>query len=290
MRCGRGLGPVDRRPFPSEISIADQTTEYLWVQLVVEQDPEDDEVVTIRRWFPESGHERSPSREQLEAFGWRYLKATRGTSMMEGAHSPVRTLLAAADLGENEDGLKTLLKEFNDELAGNESVGQLLSRVASHLSRAMPRAVTKDDFAVRSVTDPSSDVLQDVTIFSQPRHGPGFVDRAVGRGPPTHVHDAIRPRRRNGKRTCDRRAGDPPPSDQPAHGGGSPKRRRQPEDHRHSFAVHPASIRASGGDSRRSPRRVSPGQRRKAVESREVAGALVVAAAPGGAYSSNSWS
>ncbi|KOS57582.1 ATP-dependent nuclease [Rhodococcus rhodochrous] len=156
----------NRRPFPSEISIArDQVGEYLWVQMIVELDPEDDEAMTIRRWFPESGHERAPSREQLEAFGWRYLKATRGTSMMEGPHSPVRTLLAAADLGANEDGLKTLLKQFNEEIAGNESVGDLLGRVAGHLSRSMPRSVTKDDFSVRSVTDPSSDVLQDVTIF-----------------------------------------------------------------------------------------------------------------------------
>jgi hypothetical protein len=30
-----------------------------------------------------------------EAFGWRYLKATRGASMMEGPHSPARTLLSA---------------------------------------------------------------------------------------------------------------------------------------------------------------------------------------------------
>ena len=156
----------NRRPFPSEISIGeDQTSEYLWVQLVVEADPEDDEAVTVRRRFPESGHERAPSREQLEAFGWRFLKATRGSSMMEGAHSPVRTLLAAADLGTNEDGLKTILKNFNEELAGNESVGELLGRVAGHLNRAMPRAVAKEDFSVRSVTDPSSDVLQDVTIF-----------------------------------------------------------------------------------------------------------------------------
>jgi putative ATP-dependent endonuclease of OLD family len=157
---------VSRRPFPSEISIGqDQTTEYLWVQMVVEQDPEDDEAVSVRRWFPESGHERAPTREQLEAFGWRYLKATRGASMMEGAHSPVRTLLASANLGENEDGLRTLLDQFNEKLAGNESVADLLGRVASHLSRAMPRAVAKEDFVVRSVTDPSSDVLQDVTMF-----------------------------------------------------------------------------------------------------------------------------
>lgn len=85
--------------------------------------------------------------------------------MMEGLHSPVRTLLAAADLGTNEDGLKAILNQFNEELAGNESVGELLERVAGHLSRAMPRAVAKEDFSVRSVTDPSDDVLQDVSIF-----------------------------------------------------------------------------------------------------------------------------
>ncbi|MGV9482197.1 ATP-dependent nuclease [Gordonia aichiensis] len=161
-----GFTDENRRVFPSEISIAeDQVGEYLWVQMVIELDPEDEEAVSIRRWFPESGHERAPSREQLEAFGWRFLKATRGASMMEGAHSPVRTLLAAADLGANEDGLKAILGKFNEKLAGNESVGDLLGRVASHLSRSMPRNVTKDDFSVRSVTDPSSDVLQDVTIF-----------------------------------------------------------------------------------------------------------------------------
>ena len=161
-----GFTVENRRPFPSEISIAeDQTGEWLWVQMIVELDPEDDEAVTVRRWFPESGHERAPSREQLEQFGWRYLKATRGAALIEGAHSPVRMLLAAADLGPSEDGLKDLLDRFNEKLADNESVGQLLGRVASHLSRSMPRAVTKDDFSIRSVTDPSSDVLQDVTMF-----------------------------------------------------------------------------------------------------------------------------
>ncbi|MFC7458749.1 ATP-dependent endonuclease [Brachybacterium sp. GCM10030267] len=156
----------DRRPFPAEISIGeDQSTEYLWVQMAVMVDPEDDEAVSIRRWFPESGHERAPTREQLEAFGWRFLRATRSASMIEGAHSPVRTLLAAADIGTDEDRLKTLLEQFNEELDGNESVGQLLDRVAGHLSRAMPRAVARGDFSVRSTTDPSSDVLQDVTLF-----------------------------------------------------------------------------------------------------------------------------
>lgn len=156
----------NRRPFSAEITIGDdQVTEHLWVQMRVEVDPDDEETVSVRRWFPESGHERAPNREQLEEFGWRYLRATRGTSLMEGPHSPVRTLLAAAELGTNEEGLKALLNQFNDELASNQTVGDLLERVAQHLNRAMPRAVTRESFAVRSVTDPSSDVLKDVSIF-----------------------------------------------------------------------------------------------------------------------------
>lgn len=155
-----------RGTFPAEISIAqDQVSESLWVQMVVEADADDEDAVTIRRWFPESGHQRGPSRDQLQAFGWRYLKATRGSSIVDGPNSPVRTLLAAADLGASVDGLQSLLTQFNKELAGNETVGELLGKVAGHLSRSMPRAVSREDFSVRTVTDPTNDVMQDVTIF-----------------------------------------------------------------------------------------------------------------------------
>lgn len=156
----------DRAPFPAEISVADdQESESLWVQMSVEAHPEDDEAVTVRRWFPESGHERVPSREQLEAFGWRYLRATRGASLMDGSMSPVRTLLEAADLGENEKTLRDLLTKFNDELDTNESVDELLKQVATHLSRAMPRQVQREEFAIRSVADPEKDMLGNVSLF-----------------------------------------------------------------------------------------------------------------------------
>lgn len=158
----------NRAAFPWEISIGgDKQSEYLWVQMTVAAQPEDEDGVTVQRWFPEGGHRRAPSKEQLEEFGWRYLRANRGTSLMEGSHSPVRTLLAAADLGSNEVALRDLLTRFNDELAGNESVGELLERVAAHLTRAMPKSVTRDDISVRSATDPTSDVLQDVSLFLQ---------------------------------------------------------------------------------------------------------------------------
>ncbi len=156
----------DRRPFPAEISVADdKESESLQVQMSVEAHPEDDEAITVRRWFPESGHERVPSREQLDAFGWRYLRATRGASLMDGPLSPVRTLLAAADLGENEKTLRDLLIKFNDELDTSASVADLLERVAAHLSRAMPRQVERKEFAIRSVADPEKDMLGNVSLF-----------------------------------------------------------------------------------------------------------------------------
>lgn len=155
-----------RRLFPSEISIEqDQETEYLWVQLIVEVDPDDAESISVRRWFPEAGHERGPNREQLQEFGWRYLRATRSSAMIEGARSPIRTLMAAAELGSNEDELKSLINEFNQQLEGDESLDDLLRKVANHLSRTMPKEVTREDLAVRSMTDPSADVLKDVSIF-----------------------------------------------------------------------------------------------------------------------------
>lgn len=155
-----------RRLFPSEISVdMDQVSESLWIQMRVELDPEDSETVAVQRWFPESGHKRAPSREQLEAFGWRYLRATRGSSMVEGKHSPIRTLLAAANLGISEENLRCLLNQFNKELDNNQSVGELLQRIANHLSRSMPRVVSRDDFTIRTVTDPADDVLQNVTML-----------------------------------------------------------------------------------------------------------------------------
>lgn len=156
----------DRRLFPSEISIdADYESEYLLIQMRVEIHSEDEEAITVRRWFPESGHERIPSREQLEALGWRYLRATREKSMIEGKQGPVQALLSTADLGTHEAALRSLLHQFNEELSGNESVIDILERVAKHLSRAMPKSVQREDFTVRSVADPSSNIFQNVSIF-----------------------------------------------------------------------------------------------------------------------------
>jgi putative ATP-dependent endonuclease of OLD family len=159
---------AERALFTSEIHIAeDGTTESLHVQLSVEQDPEDDDTVAIRRWFPRAGHERAPTLKQIEGFGWRYLPATRGVnaSSLDGRDSALRTLLGATDLGEHRAALVDLIEQFNTELGSSGNVADLLQRVADHLSRAMPRPVATDDLAIRSTADPETDVLGNVSMF-----------------------------------------------------------------------------------------------------------------------------
>ena len=163
-----GFTDSERTLFPREISIdpADKS-ESLRVQLVVAADPDDSEAVTIRRWFPEAGHDRAPTREQLLAFGWRYLPATRGASAssVDGPDSALRALLQAIDLGTEKARLAGLLDDFNAQLAGSDRISGLRGQVSGHLSKAMPRAVTEDELAVRTAADPAQDVLAGVSMF-----------------------------------------------------------------------------------------------------------------------------
>lgn len=158
----------ERTVFTSEIHVGeDGTTESLQVQLSVEQDPEDEDTVAIRRWFPQAGHERGPSSKQIDGFGWRYLPATRGANAasLDGRDSALRTLLGATDLGDQRKTLVELVEQFNTELGSSANVVDLLKRVAGHLSRAMPRPVATGDIAIRSTADPETDVLGNVSMF-----------------------------------------------------------------------------------------------------------------------------
>lgn len=158
----------ERTLFPNEIDIdPDDLSETLPIRLTVNQDATDAEAVAIRRWIPVGGHDRSPTREQLLAFGWRFLSATRSTSAsaLEGPNSALQTLLRAIDLGTEQGALTGLLDSFNERLSDSEKLAELRKVVAAHLSRAMPRAIGEGDLAVRTTADPSSDVLESVSMF-----------------------------------------------------------------------------------------------------------------------------
>ena len=158
----------ERTLFPNEIDIdPDDQSETLAIRLTVTQDDVDAEAVAVRRWFPVAGHERGPTREQLAAFGWRYLSAVRGTSAsaIEGPASGLQTLLRAIDLGAEKGELAGLLDSFNEKLDASERLAGLRKDIAAHLSRAMPKVIEQGDLAVRTAADPATDVLDSVSMF-----------------------------------------------------------------------------------------------------------------------------
>lgn len=162
------LTDAERTLFFNEIDVdAGDHVESLSICLTVTQDPVDSEAVAVRRWFPVGGHDRGPTREQMAAFGWRFLSAVRNTSSthLEGPTSALKTLLHALDLGAEKGDLIGVLNDFNEKLGDSERLAELRRDVAAHLSRSMPKAISQDDLAVRTSADPASEVLDNVTMF-----------------------------------------------------------------------------------------------------------------------------
>lgn len=163
-----GFDDEDRALFTHEIDInAADKREMLRVRMTVSPDPDDSEAVNVRRWFPDAGHQRAPSRDQLLRFGWRYLPANRSASSgaLDGPNSALQTLLRAIELGTERSELTKLLAGFNAKLETSAAIGELRAIAASHLSKAMPRTVGKDDLSVRTASDPTEDVLGGVSMF-----------------------------------------------------------------------------------------------------------------------------
>jgi putative ATP-dependent endonuclease of OLD family len=159
---------AERAVFPHEISVAPGShRESLLLRLEAGIDPDDPESLTIIRWFPESGHQRSPSREQFAAFGWRYLPATRSASstQLEGPNSAWQALLSAVELGEARASLSGLLQQFNTTLDGSITLKGLREKIAGHLSKSMPAEVAADDLVVRTSADPAVSALENVSLF-----------------------------------------------------------------------------------------------------------------------------
>ncbi len=75
----------ERLVFPDEISVDLSGFEYLKITLEIQAVP-GDEALSIRRYFPESGTLRQPSRVQLRAIGWKYVPALRagGAEAIDG--------------------------------------------------------------------------------------------------------------------------------------------------------------------------------------------------------------
>lgn len=157
----------ERAVFPDEISVDQNHVESLTVEMHVDASSEGGNAVAIRRFFPESGHERSPTREQIDSIGWRYLPSNRSTASdyMDGRRSPLRVMLGATDLGDGKEELGAILARFNDCLDGNDALRVLRSQIAFQLSRSLPQEITTDHLELRTAADPHEGFLDAVTLF-----------------------------------------------------------------------------------------------------------------------------
>ncbi|GAB2731862.1 ATP-dependent nuclease [Nocardioides pakistanensis] len=161
------LSPEEAGSFPYEVHFDGAEPAKLTIELEVRISEEDEKEVVVDRFFPDAGARRSPSRDQLEVIGWRYLPATRSTAVdfMDGKHSPLRAMLNAVDLGTGSTALVSLMDTFHKDLESNPALTQLREEIAQHLSRSLPRTMDKDALALRTAVDPAEEPLQDVTLF-----------------------------------------------------------------------------------------------------------------------------
>jgi putative ATP-dependent endonuclease of OLD family len=81
-----GVEPEDRAAFPDEITAI--SPEVLVIRLEATLDPADPEQKTVRRTFPDSGHPRGPTKDQLQAIGFQYVPAARSMLRELGSTSP----------------------------------------------------------------------------------------------------------------------------------------------------------------------------------------------------------
>lgn len=159
---------IERALFHREIDIdADSGAASLTVRLDVQPNEDDTEAVVIHRVLTGTADRRAPTRQQLDAFGWRYLPATRGTSgaQLGGPNSALQLMFDSLDMGAERAVLTGILGDFNDKLHVSESLTEFRKKIAEHLAKAMPRPVTADDLAVRTAADPGASVLEGVSMF-----------------------------------------------------------------------------------------------------------------------------
>ncbi|MHB1526739.1 MAG: ATP-dependent nuclease [Candidatus Dormibacteria bacterium] len=159
-----GIEDEDRSAFPDEISLADGET--LTVSLEVTLDPVDPDQKVVKRFFPDSGHTRAPSRQQIEAIGFAYVPPVRSLLRELGSASggAVNSLLSGLDLAADAEALKTAADQYRHTLAESHALQAFRSEMSDALSSAFPTPISFDDIQVVSEGELLNDPLSGVTI------------------------------------------------------------------------------------------------------------------------------
>lgn len=155
---------ADRATFPDEITVG--LPEVLVINVEAALDPTDFDQKSVRRYFPDSGHNHAPTKEQLLAIGFVFVPAVRSLvrELGAGTGGAVRSLLSALDLAEDGAALQAAAAGYRAALDGSQTLKTFRGELAEALTQALPTAVNEEDVRIISETELLDDPLSGVTI------------------------------------------------------------------------------------------------------------------------------
>jgi len=159
-----GIEGADRAAFPDEITTG--PPEVLVVAVEATLDPADPDQKTVRRYFPDGGQNKAPSKDQLSMIGFEYVPAVRSLLRELGGASSgaVRSLLSGLDLTADAAALETAAEGYRLALAESEALRDFRVELADALSDALPTPVAANDVRVVSEAEILDDPLSGVAV------------------------------------------------------------------------------------------------------------------------------
>ena len=159
-----GIADDDRAAFPDEITVG--PPERLIIQLRAELDAADPDQVGVRRTFPDSGHNRAPTKQQLEVIGFEYVPAARSLlrELGGGSGGVVGSLLSGLDLSADTQAFQAAADQYRAALDGSDALGNFRRELAKSLTSALPTVIADEDVRVVSEAEALDDPLTGVTV------------------------------------------------------------------------------------------------------------------------------
>ncbi len=159
-----GIEEEDRAAFPDEISVG--PPEVLVISLQSTLDLADSEQSVVRRFFPDGGHGRAPTKEQLSTIGFHYVPAARSL-LRELGGTPggvVRSLLSGLDLAADAAALSAAADQYRAAIDGSRALEEFRNELAGALTEALPVPVPAAYVRVVSEAEALDDPLSGVMV------------------------------------------------------------------------------------------------------------------------------
>lgn len=159
-----GIDAADRAAFPDEVTTG--PPEVLVIVVEATLDPADPDQKVVRRFFPDAGHTKAPTKDQLAAIAFQFVPASRSLLRELGGATggAVRSLLSGLDLAADAAALDAAADAYRTALDESQTLKSFRGELAGALTDALPEPVLEADVRVVSEAEILSDPLSGVTV------------------------------------------------------------------------------------------------------------------------------